>query len=122
MSISAYDAQHVPFATLPGMRMRTLRIGSAGKIFSFTGWKIGWLTGPAALIDVVAKTHQFLTFAIPGALQKGAHGLTQVMDFPSRCGRASSANRDFLGEGLARLGSKCCPARAPGFLWRVFRA
>jgi aspartate/methionine/tyrosine aminotransferase len=113
----AYDAQHVPFATLPGMRMRTLRIGSAGKIFSFTGWKIGWLSGPAALIDVVAKTHQFLTFAIPGALQKGvAHGLTQVMDFPLALRARLKANRDFLGEGLARLGFEVLPCEGTYFL------
>jgi aspartate/methionine/tyrosine aminotransferase len=113
----AYDAPHIPFATLPGMRDRTLRIGSAGKIFSFTGWKIGWLTGPVALIDVAAKTHQFLTFAIPGALQKGvAHGLTQAMDFPPALRARLKANRDFLGDGLARLGFDVLPCEGTYFL------
>ncbi len=56
---------------LPGMRERMVRVGSAGKIFSLTGWKVGWLTGPRALISVIAKAHQFLTFTTPPALQLG---------------------------------------------------
>lgn len=113
----AYEAPHVPLATLPGMRERTLRIGSAGKIFSLTGWKIGWLTGPHALMEVVAKAHQFLTFAIPGALQKGvAHGLTQEMDFPAGLRERLGANRDFLADGLSRLGFEVLPCEGTYFL------
>ena len=70
-------------ATLPGMRERCLRIGSAGKIFSLTGWKVGWVTGPRQLVAVATKAHQFITFTTPPALQLGvAHGLTHEMDFP----------------------------------------
>jgi aspartate/methionine/tyrosine aminotransferase len=113
----AYDGPHIPLATLPGMRERTLRIGSAGKIFSFTGWKIGWLAGPPSLTETVAKAHQFLTFAIPGALQKGvAHGLTQAMDFPPALRERLQANRDFLGPGLARLGFEVLPCEGTYFL------
>jgi N-succinyldiaminopimelate aminotransferase len=113
----AYDAPHVPLATLPGMKERTLRIGSAGKIFSLTGWKIGWLTGPTSLMEVVAKAHQFLTFAIPGALQKGvAHGLTQEMAFPAGLRERLRANRDFLAGGLARLGFEVLPCEGTYFL------
>jgi len=113
----AYDAPHVPFATLPGMRERTLRIGSAGKIFSLTGWKIGWLTGPAALIESAAKAHQFLTFAIPGALQAGiAHGLAQEMAFPAALREKLRANRDFLSHGLSRLGFEVLPCQGTYFL------
>ncbi|HEY5085479.1 MAG TPA: aminotransferase class I/II-fold pyridoxal phosphate-dependent enzyme, partial [Rhizomicrobium sp.] len=77
-----YDGRpHIPLATLPGMRERTVRIGSAGKIFSLTGWKVGWLTGPRALISVIAKAHQFLTFTTSPALQLGiAHGLRHEME------------------------------------------
>ena len=101
----SYDVPHMPFATLPGMRERTLRIGSAGKIFSLTGWKIGWLTGPASLIETCAKAHQFLTFAIPGALQAGvAHGLAHEMSFPAQLRDQLRGNRDFLASGLRRLG------------------
>lgn len=113
----AYDAPHIPLATLPGMRERCLRIGSAGKIFSLTGWKIGWLAGPAALMDAAAKAHQFLTFAIPGALQQGiTHGLEHEMDFPSGLRTRLRANRDFLSEGLARLGFEVLPCEGTYFL------
>ncbi len=113
----AYDGPHIPLATLPGMRERTLRIGSAGKIFSLTGWKIGWLAGPAALMDVAAKAHQFLTFAIPGALQQGvAHGLTNEMSFPATLRERLRANRDFLSQGLARLGFDVLPCEGTYFL------
>ncbi len=67
-----YDGRpHIPLATLPSMRERCLRIGSAGKIFSLTGWKVGWVTGPRELVGVVTKAHQFLTFTTPPALQLG---------------------------------------------------
>src|ERR1700733_9791864 len=79
-----YDGRaHIPFAKLPGMRQRTLKIGSAGKIFSLTGWKVGWVMGPRELVSVVTKAHQFLTFTTSPALQTGvAHGLSREMDFP----------------------------------------
>jgi aspartate/methionine/tyrosine aminotransferase len=113
----AYDNPHIPLATLPGMRERVLRIGSAGKIFSFTGWKIGWLAGPAALMETVAKAHQFLTFAIPGALQQGvAHGLSEAMDFPPALRAGLRDKRDFLGDGLARLGFEVLPCEGTYFL------
>ena len=113
----AYDAPHIPLATLPGMRERTLRIGSAGKIFSLTGWKIGWLTGPAALMAVAAKAHQFLTFAIPGALQQGVtHGLTHEMDFPAGLRTRLRDNRDFLSAGLTQLGFDVLPCEGTYFL------
>ena len=113
----AYEAPHIPLATLPGMRERCLRIGSAGKIFSLTGWKIGWLAGPAALMDAVAKAHQFLTFAIPGALQAGvAHGLGHEMDFPAGLRDRLRANRDFLAAGLSRLGFDVLPCEGTYFL------
>ncbi len=54
--------RHVPLASLPGMAERTVKIGSAGKIFSLTGWKVGWVVAPPALAAAVAKAHQFLTF------------------------------------------------------------
>ncbi len=58
------DARHIPIATLPGMFERTVTIGSAGKIFNATGWKIGWVYGPPALMEGVARAHQFITFAV----------------------------------------------------------
>src|SRR5581483_12076956 len=63
------DARHIPLMTLPGMRERTVRIGSAGKTFSLTGWKVGYITGPAALMKPITKAHQFVTFTTPPNLQ-----------------------------------------------------
>ncbi len=60
---------HIPLATLPGMRERTLRVSSAGKTFSCTGWKVGWVSGPARLVSAVLRVKQFLTFVNAGPLQ-----------------------------------------------------
>ncbi|MGN6245503.1 MAG: aminotransferase class I/II-fold pyridoxal phosphate-dependent enzyme, partial [Motilibacteraceae bacterium] len=57
-----FDGEHVPLATLPGMWERTVTISSAGKTFSVTGWKIGWVTGPAELVEAVTTVKQFLTY------------------------------------------------------------
>ncbi|MEY4967096.1 MAG: hypothetical protein RL274_2679 [Pseudomonadota bacterium] len=108
---------HIPLATLPGMRDRCLRIGSAGKIFSLTGWKVGWVTGPRRLVAVATKAHQFLTFTTPPALQLGvAHGLTHEMDFPLALTKRLQQNRDVLTAGLTRLGFEVQPCQGTYFL------
>ena len=63
------DAEHVPPATLPGMRERTVTIGSAGKTFSFTGWKVGWVTAAPALVTAVRSAKQYLTYVSAGPFQ-----------------------------------------------------
>ena len=71
-----FDGSHVPLATLPGMRDRTLTISSGGKTFSFTGWKVGWVSGPAPLVAAVRAAKQFLTYTSPAPFQLAiAHGL-----------------------------------------------
>ena len=67
-----YDGEHIPIATLSGMASRTLTISSVGKSFSFTGWKIGWCSGPAALVAATRMVKQFLTFAGGTPLQHAA--------------------------------------------------
>jgi aspartate/methionine/tyrosine aminotransferase len=110
-------AAHIPFATLPGVRERTLRIGSAGKIFSLTGWKVGWVTGPRELVSVVTKAHQFLTFTTSPALQTGvAHGLTHEMDFPLALTKRLQKNRDVLAAGLTKMGFEVQPCEGTYFL------
>jgi aspartate/methionine/tyrosine aminotransferase len=65
-----YDGtRHIPIASIPGMRERTLTISSAAKTFSLTGWKVGWVSGPGDLVAAVQAAHQFLTFAVPTPLQ-----------------------------------------------------
>jgi N-succinyldiaminopimelate aminotransferase len=108
---------HIPLATLPGMRDRVVRIGSAGKIFSLTGWKVGWVMGPKAMIDVIANAHQFLTFTTPPAQQLGvAHGLEQEMEFPLALTQRLQGNRDVLAKGLSEVGFDVLPSEGTYFL------
>ena len=66
-----YEGEHVPIATLPGMRERTITISGACKTFSVTGWRVGWIIAPAALTDAIRKVHDFLTVGAPAPLQEG---------------------------------------------------
>jgi N-succinyldiaminopimelate aminotransferase len=97
-----FDAgEHRPLLTLPGMRGRCLRIGSAGKTFSMTGWKVGYVVGAPPLIEVVAKAHQFLTFATPPNLQAAvAHGLDHETAWIDSLAAVQQAKRDRLAAGL----------------------
>ena len=107
----------IPLMTLPGMGERVVRIGSAGKMFSLTGWKIGWVTGPAPLVDVIAKAHQFITFTTSPALQLGvAHALEHEMDFTLALTNTLQGNRDVLAAGLRKLGFKTLPCEGSYFL------
>ena len=109
--------EHVPLITLPGMRERVVRVGSAGKMFSLTGWKIGWVTGTAAVLDPIAKAHQFITFTTSPALQLGiAYALEHEMDVTLGLTKTLQANRDVLAQGLARLGFEVLPCEGSYFL------
>jgi N-succinyldiaminopimelate aminotransferase len=100
-----FDGAHVPLATLPGMRERTLTISSGGKTFSFTGWKVGWVTGPALLVAAVRTAKQFLTYTSPAPLQLAiAHGLGLPADSLRHFATELAAKRDLLCDGLAGLG------------------
>jgi N-succinyldiaminopimelate aminotransferase len=99
------DVPHVPLATLPGMAERTVTVGSAGKTFSFTGWKIGWVTGPAALVEAVRTTKQFLTYVSGGPFQYAvAEGLALPDDYFAGVRDDLQHKRDVLSQGLADVG------------------
>ncbi|MDW3217033.1 MAG: pyridoxal phosphate-dependent aminotransferase [Acidimicrobiales bacterium] len=99
------DNEHIPIATLPGMAERTVTVSSAGKIFSFTGWKIGWACGPAPLIAAVRTAKQFLTFASGGPWQHAvAAGLRLGDDFFDSYVGEMAAKRERLSDGLAAAG------------------
>ena len=104
--ITFNDAGHVPFASLPGMRERTLTLSSAGKTFSFTGWKIGWSTGPEELVSAQISAHQFLTFCAPTPLQVAvAHALDHLPpDYYDGLQEGYRRRRDLLCDGLAEAG------------------
>jgi aspartate/methionine/tyrosine aminotransferase len=98
------DARHVPLMTLPGMRDRTLRIGSAGKTFSVTGWKVGYITAPAAMLRPITKAHQFVTFTTPPNLQHAvALGLGLDEAFFQGIAAPLALGRDRLVGGLTSL-------------------
>ncbi len=99
------DHEHVPLATLPGMGERTLTLSSAGKSYSFTGWKVGWATGPAALVGALFAAKQWLTFTSGAPLQPAvATALDECPDFPAELGRSLQQRRDRLVTGLESAG------------------
>ena len=113
--------RHIPLMTLPGLRERVMRIGSAGKTFSLTGWKVGYVTAPAALATVVAKAHQNLTFTTAPNLQRAvAVGLAKDDAYFANIGAALQAKRDRLGAGLASLGLTVLPAHGSYFITTDF--
>jgi N-succinyldiaminopimelate aminotransferase len=97
--------EHLPLATLPGMFERTLTLSSAGKSYSFTGWKVGWATGPADLVGAVLSAKQWLSFTSGAPLQPAvAHALDEEDDFPRRLADDLRERRDLLCSGLADVG------------------
>lgn len=110
---------HIPLMTMPGMRERTIRIGSAGKTFSLTGWKVGYLTGPEVLMRAVAKAHQFLVFTTAPNLQRAvAFGLNQDDSYFNRLNETMSAKRDRLSDALVKIpGFEPAPCQGTYFLF-----
>ena len=111
------DHQHVPLITLSGMAERCIRISSAGKTFSMTGWKVGYSVGPPNLIDAVAKAHQFLTFTTPPNLQMAtAYGLKKDFNFFKDLGITMQSKRDRLTRGLENIGFNVMESEGTYFL------
>lgn len=99
------DHQHIPISTLPGMAERTLTVSSGGKSFSFTGWKVGWATGPAVLIDALLSAKQFMTFTSGAPLQPAIAAALRADDaYFEGFAAQMTAQRDQLCTGLRDLG------------------
>jgi N-succinyldiaminopimelate aminotransferase len=108
---------HRPLMAFPGMRERTVKIGSAGKMFALTGWKVGFLCAAPALTSVLAKTHQFLTFTTPPNLQTAvAWGLDNSADWFAAMPVDLQRSRDRLADGLAAEGFKVLGSQGTYFL------
>ena len=108
---------HIPLISLPGMRERTVKIGSAGKIFSLTGWKVGFACAAPPIAAAIAKAHAFLTFTTSPNLQRAvAYGLAKDDGYfaPMRSGFARS--RDRLAAGLTAEGFAVLPSQGTYFL------
>lgn len=109
--------QHLTPMQLPGMRDRVVRIGSAGKTFSLTGWKVGYVTAAPALLGPIAKAHQFVTFTTPPALQTAvAHGLSFGDEYFQGFVTGLQAKRDRLAKGLSALGFSVLPSGGTYFI------
>ncbi|MBS1095746.1 aminotransferase [Gluconobacter wancherniae] len=112
-----FHVKHVPLMTLPEMRERCMRIGSAGKSFSLTGWKVGYVTAPAALASVIAKAHQVMVFATAPNLQRAvAHGLNMDDAYFQQLSADLEGRRDLLRNGLHDLGFSTLPADGSYFI------
>jgi N-succinyldiaminopimelate aminotransferase len=112
-----------PLATLPGMAQRVLKIGSAGKIFSLTGWKIGWIAAATELATLVTRAHQFITFSSAPSLQWAvafgmAYGDAWIEPMQRRFARA----RDRMVAALDDAGFVTLPAASTYFLCADLRA
>jgi len=109
--------EHIPLITIPGMRERTIKVGSAGKIFSLTGWKIGFVCAAPPLLRVAAKVHQFLTFTTAPNLQVAvAYGLGKPPDYFYQMRKELARSRDRLTAGLERIGFPVLRSQGTYFL------
>jgi aspartate/methionine/tyrosine aminotransferase len=110
-------ARHLPLIAFPGMRERTVKVGSAGKMFGLTGWKVGWLCAAPALTAVLARAHQFLTFTTPPNLQTAcAFGLTEAKGWFEAMPAGYARSRDRLTAGLQAQGYAVLPSAGTYFL------
>ncbi|MFJ5721611.1 pyridoxal phosphate-dependent aminotransferase [Streptomyces sp. NPDC093149] len=100
-----YEGTHRPIAALPGMRERTVSISSAGKTFSYTGWKVGWVTADASLVAAVRTAKQYLTYVSAGPFQ---YAIAEALRLPDTYFDGFRADlrrkRDLLGDGLRAAG------------------
>ncbi|AHJ66645.1 Aspartate aminotransferase [Granulibacter bethesdensis CGDNIH4] len=115
-------SRHIPLRTLPGMSDRCLRIGSAGKTFSLTGWRVGYVTGPKSLVSVVMRVHQNLVFAIAPNLQRAvAVGLNAPDSYFAELSDSLRQKRDRLHDGLTEIGFDVMPIQGSYFLIADYR-
>jgi N-succinyldiaminopimelate aminotransferase len=118
-----FSGEHVPMASLSGMRERTVAISSAGKTFSFTGWKIGWVTATAELVSAVRAAKQFLTYVSGGPFQYAvAQALSLDRSYYESLRDDLRMKRDLLSGGLAELGFEVYPPDGTYFVTTDIRA
>ena len=119
----AFDGRtHIPLMTFPGMRRRCLKIGSAGKTFALTGWKVGYVTAAPELLQPIAKAHQFITFTTPPNLQRAvAYGLGKDDAYFRSLARELETKRDVFAKGLAEVGFDVLACHGTYFISADFR-
>jgi N-succinyldiaminopimelate aminotransferase len=115
------DARHIPIASLPGMFERTVTIGSAGKTFGMTGWKVGWVYGPPELVTGVWRSHQFTTFATNHPAQKAvAHAFTLGSSYYEEYQALYLGKRDLMMQALDSAGLKSITPQGTYFVMADF--
>ncbi|MFQ5890634.1 MAG: pyridoxal phosphate-dependent aminotransferase [Gemmatimonadota bacterium] len=106
-----YEGEHIPIATLPEMRERTITISGASKTFSVTGWRVGTIVAPAGVTDAIRKVHDFVTVGSPAPLQEGVAAAIEQLgpEYYARLAADYRARRDVLMGGLRAAGFRCTP-------------
>jgi aspartate/methionine/tyrosine aminotransferase len=117
-----FDGEHVPIATLPGMRDRTVTISGASKTFSVTGWRVGWIIAPEELTGAIRKVHDFLTVGAPAPLQEGVAVALEQLDqaFYDRLALDYRTRRDLLHGALVQSGFRCTPPEGAYYILADF--
>ncbi|HWP37008.1 MAG TPA: aminotransferase class I/II-fold pyridoxal phosphate-dependent enzyme [Gemmatimonadales bacterium] len=117
-----YEGEHIPIATLEGMRERTITTSGASKTFSVTGWRVGTIVAPAPVTAAIRKVHDFLTVGSPAPLQEGvAAGLEMLgRDYYAALARDYRARRDVLCQGLEAAGFSCTPPQGAYYVLADF--
>jgi aspartate/methionine/tyrosine aminotransferase len=119
-----YDGRHVPIATLPGMRERTVTISGASKTFSVTGWRVGWIVAPAVLTAAIRKVHDFLTVGAPAPLQEACATAIETLgrDYYDSLLDGYRERRDLMYRGLVEAGFRCSPPAGAYYIMTDFSA
>ncbi|HSH45684.1 MAG TPA: aminotransferase class I/II-fold pyridoxal phosphate-dependent enzyme, partial [Longimicrobiales bacterium] len=119
-----YDGDHIPLASLDGMRERTVTISGASKTFSVTGWRVGWIVAPADITDAIRKVHDFLTVGAPAPLQDAVAAGIETLDpdYYRELAADYRRRRDVLHDGLSTAGFDCSPPAGAYYILADFSA
>ncbi|TDJ53210.1 MAG: aminotransferase class I/II-fold pyridoxal phosphate-dependent enzyme [Gemmatimonadetes bacterium] len=119
-----YQGEHVPLATFPGMRHRTITISGYSKTFSITGWRVGTIVAPPGATDAIRKVHDFLTVGAPAPLQDAVAAGLEALDrtFYHQLAAEYRQRRDVLCDALLSAGFACTPPQGAYYIMADFRA
>jgi aminotransferase len=117
-----YEGTHIPIATLPGMRDRTITVSGASKTFSVTGWRVGTIVAPEGVTGAIRKVHDFLTVGAPAPLQEGVAAALETLgpDYYASLAREYRERRDALMQGLRAAGFRCSPPQGAYYVMADF--
>jgi aminotransferase len=119
-----YEGPHIPIATLPGMRDRTITISGASKTFSVTGWRVGWIIAPPEVTDAIRKVHDFLTVGSPAPLQEAVGVALESCDadFYRALADQYRGRREILCRALSETGFRIAPPEGAYYVLADFTA